>query len=164
MQLWERGLVDLDAPANDYLRSFRLIPAKASFRPATVRHLLTHTAGIGYRRRFSDLLRPALGSGNKAGRSEASPLADYYRMGLPVEVEPGTKWGYTNHGFAALGQIVGDVSGQPLDHYLREHIFAPLGRERTELIRSARVHPHLATGYVLRSRGLRPLLGSGVSA
>ena len=45
MQLWEQGLVDLDAPANDYLRSFRLIPAKASFRPATVRHLLTHTAG-----------------------------------------------------------------------------------------------------------------------
>ncbi|HZD68804.1 MAG TPA: serine hydrolase domain-containing protein, partial [Actinomycetes bacterium] len=32
MQLWERGLVDLDAPANDYLRAFRLIPAKPSFR------------------------------------------------------------------------------------------------------------------------------------
>jgi CubicO group peptidase (beta-lactamase class C family) len=46
LKLWEQGLVDLDAPANDYLRSYRLIPAKASFRPATVRHLLTHTAGI----------------------------------------------------------------------------------------------------------------------
>ncbi len=42
MQLRERGLVDLDAPANDYLRTFRLVPAKARFRPATVRHL-THT-------------------------------------------------------------------------------------------------------------------------
>ena len=32
---------------------------------------------------------------------------------------------YTNHGFATLGQIVEDVSGQPLDRYLREHIFEP---------------------------------------
>src|SRR5512133_1269737 len=46
MQLWERGLVDLDAPANDYLRAYQLVPAEAGFRPATVRHLLTHTAGI----------------------------------------------------------------------------------------------------------------------
>jgi CubicO group peptidase (beta-lactamase class C family) len=156
MQLWEQGLVDLDAPANDYLRSFRLIPTKTSFRPATVRHLLTHTAGVGYWRRLSDLLQPGVGSGNRAGRSVPS-LADYYRKGLPVEVEPGTRWVYSNHGFAALGQLVEDVSGQPLDHYLREHIFAPLGMEHTDLVRSERVRPHLATGYVLRSRGLKPV-------
>jgi CubicO group peptidase (beta-lactamase class C family) len=156
MQLWEQGLVDLDAPANDYLRTLRLIPAKASFRPATVRHLLTHTAGVGYWRRLSDLLHPGVGSGVRAGRSVPS-LADYYRKGLPVEVEPGTKWVYSNHGFAALGQLVEDVSGQPLDHYLREHIFAPLGMEHTDLVRSERVRPHLATGYVLRSRGLKPV-------
>jgi len=35
MQVWEQGLVDLDAPANDYLGVYRLIPAKAGFRPAT---------------------------------------------------------------------------------------------------------------------------------
>jgi CubicO group peptidase (beta-lactamase class C family) len=46
MQLWEQGLIDLDAPANDYLRGYRLIPARASFAPASVRHLLTHTSGI----------------------------------------------------------------------------------------------------------------------
>jgi CubicO group peptidase (beta-lactamase class C family) len=157
MQLWERGLLDLDASANEYLRSFRLIPAKASLRPATVRHLLTHTAGIGYWRRFSDLLRPGVGSGDRAGRSGAPPLADYYRRGLPVEVEPGTKWVYSNHGFAALGQIVEDVSGRPLDRYLRERIFEPLGMEHTELVRSERVGDRLATGYVLRSRGLKPV-------
>ena len=168
MQLWEQGLVDLDAPANDYLRAFRLIPAKPNLSPATVRHLLTHTAGIGYWRRLSDLLRPGVGSGDRAGRSGALPLADYYRRGLPVEVEPGTKWVYSNHGFAALGQIVEDVTGQPLDRYLRERIFDPLGMEHTDLIRSERVRPHLATGYVLRSRGLEavadrevPTLGGG---
>ena len=141
MQLWEQGLVDLDAPANDYLRTFRLVPTKASLRPATVRHLLTHTAGVGYWRRLSDLLQPGVGSGVRAARSGALPLADYYRGGLPVEVEPGTKWVYSNHGFAALGQIVEDVTGQPLDRYLRERIFDPLGMEHTDLIRSERVRP-----------------------
>src|SRR5215208_3924610 len=48
MQLCEQGLVDLDAPASDYLRSFRLVPAEADFGPVRVRHLLTHTAGLGY--------------------------------------------------------------------------------------------------------------------
>jgi CubicO group peptidase (beta-lactamase class C family) len=52
MQLWERGLVDLDAPANDYLRAFRLVPAKSRWRRATVWQLLTHTAGI------PELVRP----------------------------------------------------------------------------------------------------------
>src|SRR5690348_2980598 len=46
MQLWERGLVDLDAPANDYLRAYQLAPRRASFRPTTVRQLLTHTGGV----------------------------------------------------------------------------------------------------------------------
>src|SRR5215207_10129808 len=46
MQLVERALIDLDAPANDYLRAYQLIP-DPGWRPATVRHLLTHTAGIG---------------------------------------------------------------------------------------------------------------------
>src|SRR6266536_801522 len=41
MQLWEQGLIDLDAPANDYLRAYKLIPAKAAHRPATLRHLMT---------------------------------------------------------------------------------------------------------------------------
>ena len=169
LQLWEHGLVDLDAPANTYLRSIQLLPARAAFGPATVRHLLTHTAGIGYWRRFSDLLRPGVGSGVQAGRSVQS-VNTYYRRGLPVEVEPGTKWVYSNHGFAVLGQIVQDVSGQSLDRYLREHVFEPLGMEHTDLVRSDRVRPNLATGYVLRSQGLRqvsqrdvPALGAGAA-
>jgi CubicO group peptidase (beta-lactamase class C family) len=102
MQLWEQGLIDLDAPANEYLRTFRVTHTQR-ISPPTVRHLLTHTAGIGYWRRLSDLLRPGVGSGISASRSVSS-LAEYYRRGLPVEVEPGSKWMYSNHGFATLGQ------------------------------------------------------------
>ena len=155
MQLWERGLVDLDAPVGQYLRSFPLVAADPDFRPATLRHLLTHTAGIGYWRRLSDLVRPGVGSGDTARSAPA--LADYYRPGLLVEVEPGTKWAYTNHGFAALGQIVEDVTGMAFDRYLRTQVFDPLGMDHTDLVRSARVSPHLASGYVLGPHGLTPV-------
>ena len=154
MQLWEHGLVDLDAPASDYLRAFALVPARPDLGPVTVRHLLTHTSGIGYWRRWSDLARPGFGSGIHARRPVPS-LADYYRRGLPVEIEPGTKWVYSNHGFATLGQIVADVTGQSFDRYLRDHVFDPLGMAHTDLVRSGRVTAALATGYVMGRRGPR---------
>jgi CubicO group peptidase (beta-lactamase class C family) len=153
MQLWEQGLVDLDAPANDYLRAYRLVPANTAWRPASVRHLLTHTAGIREVLHLSGLLRMRdLGETVKLGRPVPS-LAEYYRGGLRVYAEPGTRFMYTNHGFATLGQIVEDVSGQPLDRYLREHVFEPLGMADSDLVRSERVRSRLATGYELRSRG-----------
>ena len=155
MQLSEQGLVDLDAPAHDYLRAFQLVPAKAGIRPVTVRHLLTHTAGVGYWRRLSDVLHPAVGSGVTA--RSVVPLAEYYRGGLRVDVEPGTRWAYSNHGFAALGQIIEDVSGEPLDRHFRDRVFAPLGMTHTDFILSDRLRADLATGYVVRSRGPVPV-------
>jgi CubicO group peptidase (beta-lactamase class C family) len=154
MQLVEQGLVDLDAPASRYLGAFQLIPARPGFRPATLRHLLTHTAGVRAVRKPSDLLRPALGWGVPTGQP-VPPLADYYRDGLRIDTEPGTKWAYSNHGFGALGQIVEDAAGIPLGRYLREHVFGPLGMEHSDLRRSERVQPRLATGYQLGSRGLK---------
>jgi hypothetical protein len=62
MQLWERGLVDLDAPRQRLPVRLRLIPAKAAFRPATGTAPLTHTPGIGEQQGLGDLLRPTLGS------------------------------------------------------------------------------------------------------
>jgi CubicO group peptidase (beta-lactamase class C family) len=156
MQLWERGLVDLDAPVARYLRAFPLVPARPRLRPVTLRHLLTHTAGIGYWPRASDLLRPRVGSGVQAARPVGS-LAEYFRRGLRFEVEPGTKWMYSNHGFATLGQVVEDVTGVPFDRYLREHVFDPLGMDHSDLIVSERLRGRLATGYVLRRHGLEPV-------
>ncbi len=153
MQLWEQGSIDLDAPANRYLRAYKLVPAKAAWRPATVRHLLTHTAGIREVLHPSGLLRLRdLGETVKLGRP-VPPLAEYYRGGLRIDAEPGTRFTYTNHGFATLGQIVEDVSGVPLARYLREHVFEPLGMAHTDLVRSERVASRLATGYELRSGG-----------
>ncbi len=153
LQLCERGAIELDAPANDYLRAYRLVPAKAGFPPATVRHLLTHTAGVPEELRLSDAVKPDFGESFRLG--QAPPLAEYYRGGLRLAAEPGTRFIYTDHGFATLGQIVEDVSGMPFDAYLREHVFAPLGMADTDLLRTAAVESRLATGYTLGSRGAR---------
>jgi CubicO group peptidase (beta-lactamase class C family) len=160
MQLWEQGLVDLDAPANDYLRAYTLIPAKAAHRPATVRQLLTHSAGILDVRHVSDLrhagLTPSDGRPPLLSVKIGEPLptlAEYFRGGLRVVAEPGTTFAYSNHGFATLGQIIEDVSGMALERYFRERIFEPLGMADTDLVRSERLASRLATGYTLGRRG-----------
>jgi CubicO group peptidase (beta-lactamase class C family) len=152
MQLWERGLVDLDAPANDYLRAYQLAPAKAGWRPATMRHLLTHTAGIAEQVPRSGMLRRDYGETVKLGQRMPS-LAEYYRGALRLDAEPGTRFRYGDHSPATLGQIVEDVTGTPLPSYLREHVFQPLGMADTTLVRSEVDHSRLATGYKLRSHG-----------
>lgn len=160
MQLWERGLVDLDAPAENYLNAYRLVPAEDGWRPVTMRHLLTHTSGIPDVLHVGDLLHPSWGP--FAGRppllsaevGEKLPsLAEYYRKGVPVVDEPGSVFAYSNHGFAALGQMVEEVSGQSLDRYFRQHVFEPLGMEDSTLVRSEGVESRLARGYDFGPRG-----------
>lgn len=156
MQLVERGLVDLDAPANRYLRAFQLIPCRAGDRPATVRHLLTHTSGI------PEMVHPSRALGYVYGESfrldERVPTpGEYYGRGIRLGAEPGTRFTYTDHNFSTLGQIVEDVSGEPIARYLREHVFVPLGMTATDLERSEAVESRLATGYDLRRSGPAPV-------
>jgi CubicO group peptidase (beta-lactamase class C family) len=165
MQLWEHGLVDLDAPANDYLRAYRLVPAKASWRPATVRHLLTHTAGVPEWVHPFRMVRTRWFGESFALDEPLPTLAEFYSGSLRLAVEPGTIWAYTDHGFATLGQIVEDVSGQPLDRYLRENVFEPLGMSTSDLLRSDLVKARLAKGYTLGSKGAKALTDrQGVTA
>ena len=81
LQLSEQGLVDLDAPVNDYLRAYRLIPAKAGHRPATVRQLLTHTAGLPQLVHPWRAYKPILGETVHFGQPLPT-LAEFYRGGL----------------------------------------------------------------------------------
>ncbi len=154
MQLWEQGLVDLDAPATDQLHSYRLVPARPGHRPATVRDLLTHTAGLPEVVHPARVLGPDFGESVRQGRRLAT-LAEYYRGELRLAAEPGTRFVYGNHSFATLGQLIEDVSGAPLARYLREHVFDPLGMTQSDLTRSGRVEPELARGYRLGAGGAR---------
>ena len=153
LQLHEQGLVDLDAPANGYLRSYRLVTRDPSWRPPTVRHLLTHTAGLGEEVSRSSILRRDFGETVPVG-GRVPTLAEYYRGRLRVDAEPGTRFRYTDHGPATLGQLVADVSRKPFEVYLREHVFSPLGMSDTALHRPPLPGSRFATGYTLGRRGV----------
>lgn len=154
MQLYEQGRFKLDDPVNSYLKAYKIAQPPTS-SPVTFRHLLTHTSGVGELRRMSDLLRPTIGLACKPGRLPT--LRAYYSPALKAEVAPDVKWAYANHGFATLGQLVEDISGQPFAQYMRDHVFAPLGMDRTDYLLSERVRATLAQGYRMRRRGLRPV-------
>jgi CubicO group peptidase (beta-lactamase class C family) len=173
MQLQEQGALDLDGPAQDYLRGYRLVPARASIESPSVRHLLTHTAGIAEVQRVRDLAQRGAGPfGSRPSMPSGPPgaalpsLPEYYCHGLPVVATPGTTFAYSNHGYATLGRIVEEVSGVGLDRYFRERIFDPLGMKDSGLGRPTRAGPRLATGYVIGRHGVtevpdRDWLGAG---
>ncbi|BAW07448.1 serine hydrolase domain-containing protein [Nocardia seriolae] len=156
LQLVEQGEVDLDGPARDYLRAYRLVGARPAHRAPTVRQLLTHTAGLPELLTPTRVLAPVLGETVAHGRAIPT-LAEFYGGALRLVTEPGTCHTYSNHGFATLGQIVSDVSNQPLARVLRERVFDPLGMDATDLVRSDHVRERLAIGYTLRANGPRPV-------
>jgi len=156
MQLWEQGKFQLDAPVNDYLKGYYLKHPDPHAPPVTFRHLLTHTSGLGTMRRLTDMVRPGFGLAVKPD-TPIPPLNQYYAEGLKTELYPGRKWAYSNHGFATLGQLVEDISGEPFDQYMLRHVFEPLGMHHTDYLRSERVRDHLAEGYQFRRGTFKPV-------
>lgn len=109
----------------------------------TVRHLLTHTGGIGEAPNLSDI-----GQAFKKLFSETdpgTPLAELYSEGITIEAEPGTKWAYANHGFILLGEIVSRIEGGPLPDVVRRRVLDPLGMKSSDL--DDQPHPDLSHGY-----------------
>ncbi|WKX71728.1 serine hydrolase [Streptomyces sp. XD-27] len=121
MQLVEAGRVDLDAPVRTYLPWFGLADPDVSGR-ITVRHLLTHTSGI-----------PTSASGEIGDRYDNAPgaLADAARdlAKIAPATAPGDSFAYSSAGYAVLGALVEEVSGQPFGTYLHERVLDPLGMD-----------------------------------
>ena len=131
MMLVQEGDIGLDDAVSEYLPAFEdqqvienFNPADKSYtsRPAatpmTVRHLLTHTSGLGYS--FSNHTLAAL-VGPEPGASATR---------FPLLHDPGTRWTY-GESTRVLGTLVAEVSGQPLEEFLSERIFVPLGMSDT---------------------------------
>jgi CubicO group peptidase (beta-lactamase class C family) len=155
MQLVAQGRVDLDGPVNEYLRRYR-VETPPGAPPVTLRHLLTHTSGIGELRRYSDVLRPFVGMGVAPDRPVPS-LGEYYAPALRAEVPAGGKWAYANHGFATLGAVVEDVSGERFVDYMRREILDPLGMTGSDFVRNERVAGRLCEGYARRRDRNKPV-------
>ena len=145
MMLWEEGKFSLDDPISKYIPEFEnavifesLNEADSSFMgtpastPITIRHLLTHTSGIGYGMIDDDNFRKIY---QKAGIIDAFTTEDMSieenikkLARLPLHHEPGAKFTYSE-GLDVLGYLIEIVSRQPLDQFFKERIFDPLGME-----------------------------------
>lgn len=145
MQLWEQGKIDIDAPVNDYLKSYRFGHPDPSAPPITIRHIFTHRTGLGDIRSWHELL-PGQPISIAAEKGQIPPLNEFYAEGLNTELHPGRKWAYDNHAYGTLGQVIEDVSGQPFGQYMIHNVFDPLGMDRTDYFLTERVHD-FATGY-----------------
>jgi len=103
--------------------AYRLEPAK---RPITVKHVLTHTAGLSNSYRGAHT-QPLYRQANQR-QSPDETVADFVKRyaALPLNYHPGEKWEYSR-ATCVVGRLVEVISGQTLDEYLRERIFEPLG-------------------------------------
>ena len=156
MMLWEEGRFQLRDPVADFLPEFA--DAKVSTtsdasgetgelvdldRPAQIRDMLTHTAGL---------------ANNYIGNAEhyrsvmkAQPEDDLERYikrlaGLPLNYQPGSAWQYSA-ATDVVGRLVEVISGQPLDVFLRERIFEPLGMPDTHFFLDEGYSERLAAQY-----------------
>ena len=132
MILAEEGKLSLGDPVSKYLK----VPS--SWSEMTLRHLLTHTSGLGdYPDKFS----------LQKDHSEDELLKMVTAQDL--DFEPGERWGYSNLGYVTLGLIIHKVTGKFYGDFLQERIFKKLGMNNTRIISEADIIPNRAAGYQL---------------
>ena len=147
MVLVEQGKLGLDDPI---VRS--LHDAPPAWRPITVRHLLTHTAGFpgrgqGFKALQTGGLRPSYTT------AELTSAAKTDALSFP----PGEGAQYSDVGYFLLGLIIEKVTGRRYQDVLTEGFFRPLGMDATALSRQEASATARADVYTLRDGHLRPL-------
>lgn len=138
--LRDDGRLMLDAPAESYIPELRRwnYPSKDSPR-IRVRDLLCHTAGF-------------VSDDPWADRQTLVPEIDFTRLlreGVLFARAPGTAPEYSNLGYALLGRIISDVSGQPYDVTIAQKLLEPLGMSSTGFTGASVPIEDRATGYSL---------------
>ncbi|MFI9824348.1 serine hydrolase domain-containing protein [Streptomyces sp. NPDC052013] len=173
LMLMEEGRLDLDDPVEKYLPAFAgprvyesgtgdEVRTRPAAGPLLIRHLMTHTAGLTfgfYHAHPVDALYRAAGleSSVPAGASLAETIDVY--ASLPLQFDPGTQWNYSVAS-NVLGRVVEVVSGQPLDTYLAERVFRPLGMTDAGFEVTDEQAPRLAEMYgETEDGGIEPVPG-----
>lgn len=107
--LEEKKIASLDAPLSTWFPEW----TEGRRAKVTLRHLLTHTSGIAH--------------GETAAKLNAAKDKVAYVRSLEVVDEPGTVYAYNNEAVALLSGVLAQAAGRPVDAYLGERLFAPLG-------------------------------------
>lgn len=129
--LQEHGKLSIDDPVGKYIPN-----APAIWDKITLRHLLTHTSGLG------DYLPSLNGRYGQAFTPEQ--LVEVIRA-LPLDFQPGEKFQYSNAGFILLGAVIERASGQTYGDFMQQNIFTPLHMADTGY--DLPDGPHSAIGY-----------------
>jgi CubicO group peptidase (beta-lactamase class C family) len=141
LQLRDAGKLRLDDPVAEHLPWFRIRQAQPDAPVITIRHLLTHTAGLPREAGF-----PYWSDANFPTPEQVRERLAQQQAALPAE----TEWKYSNLGMTLAGEIVAAVSGRPYGEYVTEHILAPLEMRHTLVSTPDPDAPGLATGYTRR--------------
>lgn len=155
--LHDEGLLDLDDPVQRYLPRFadqRVMDGSGGTRPRardiTIAQLLTHTSGIGSR--SSGAYREA----DVHGWDRSLERVVEAVAAAPLFEDPGTRFRYGMHA-EVLGRVIEEASGMPLETFLRERIFGPLGMTDAVFHVDPSRRDRLATVYRPDAEGvLRP--------
>lgn len=136
MQLIERGKLSLDDTVGKLLPDY---PNRQVAAQVTVRHLLSHSSGMG----------DVHGAEYVCRKGVLRRVRDYFPLfaDAPLSFEPGQRMQYSNAGYILLGAIVEQVSGEDYFEYVRRHIFGPAGMADTDFYEADSDTPNLATGY-----------------
>ena len=120
-QLVEQGRLRFDDTLAAVLPGY---PNREAARRITVHDLLTHTAGV------PEVFTSARFTARGGFRSHADMLPTF--ADAPLAFEPGTRFGYSNGGYATLGAIIERLSGTSYEAYLRDHVWGPAGMRHTD--------------------------------
>ena len=131
MMLVEEGKLSLSDKITKYFAD-----APETWRNITIRHLLTHTSGLGDYPQDFDLRRDYT-EDELVQRVKATSLA----------FQPGEKWSYSNLAYVMLGVLIHKITGKFYGDFLQERIFRPLDMSTARIISEADIVPNRAAGY-----------------
>jgi CubicO group peptidase (beta-lactamase class C family)/glyoxylase-like metal-dependent hydrolase (beta-lactamase superfamily II) len=142
LMLQDDGLLSVDDPVEKYLPEFKGLKT-ADGKPAevTIRHLLTHTSGMG----------EITAEQARDSKTLASVIPLY--VAKPVGFTPGSKWVYCQSGINTGGRIAEVVTGEPLEKLLQRRLFGPLGMKDTTFYLTEKQLPRLAKSYRRTDKG-----------
>jgi len=183
MLLIDEGKLGLDQPLAEVLPAFADMQVQKTYdgpitdlepaaRPITIRHLLTHTAGLGYSIIQKGPIKTAYEeAGLIPGQVTKLPIAAMFGRGdavrslatfaerlaeMPLIAQPGTRWSYSV-ALDLMGRVIEVASGQTFDGFLKERIFAPAGMDSTWFQVPASELGRLTTNYGVMNGTLLPI-------
>jgi CubicO group peptidase (beta-lactamase class C family) len=148
--LWEDGKIKLEDPVEKYIPAWKKMTVvghgsqskagskdKPAKRKPTIRHLITHTAGLGYGRDLGEqasspaerMYDPALQEIDAGTMTSLREFAEFLGN-CPLRSQPGTCWEYS-YGFDVAAHVCEVASGLPYDKYLKKRILEPLNMKDT---------------------------------